>query len=281
MLFLQLKSELERLAKTVQSSNLENSTDEFVEDFNKKDNLSTFVLHSGGAYGADTLWDQIGREYGLVNVKHYRNSDNVKLSKTLDNAGVTATVLSNEQLEHARQEVYKILGKKYDNTIQGNLQVRNFYQVNNSDAVYAVAKLNDQMNGVSGGTNTAVQLGIALNKPVYVFDIFKNKWYVYNNERKTFVTTQTPTLTTNFAGVGTRDIQSYSIMRNGSWITRPQTLSEDLINNAKQAIRDVYQKTAQLVDNKNNLSEGGIDSIQMSDEDLKEAEQIRKQCKGE
>jgi len=56
------------------------------------------------------------------------------------------------------------------NTYIDNLKARNAFQVINSDAVFAIGKINDNRNGVYGGTNYAVQLAIKLNKPVYVFD---------------------------------------------------------------------------------------------------------------
>jgi hypothetical protein len=139
---------------------------------------------------------------------HYRDSGNTSLSAKLRKAGIKAQVLSKAQMENARTEVERLLGKKYPDTLEGNLQVRNFFQVSNADSVMAVAPLRGDMMGVTGGTNTAVQLGITLNKPTYVWDTNTEKWYKYNGT--TFVETATPTLTKNFAGVGTRDIEEYN-----------------------------------------------------------------------
>ena len=204
--------------------------------------LSSVVNHSGGAYGGDTFWDIIGREFGVTEHRHYRESSNVGLSKKLKNAGVQATVLTKEQMDTARAEVERLLGKSYPDTREGNLQVRNYYQVANADAVYAVAALNNKKDAVSGGTNTAVQLAIKLNKPVYVWDINTRSWYLYTNG--TFVSTGTPRLTQNFAGVGSRDIELFNVKdESGNWVPRPQYKGQDVEDAAKQAIREVYQKT--------------------------------------
>lgn len=202
-----------------------------------------FTNHSGGAYGADTLWDTIGRRFGVVNHKHYRDSGNTKLSNTLNKSGVTATALSSEQMETARIEIKKLLGVLYPNTTEGNLQVRNYYQVINSNGIYAIATLNKDSNGVTGGTNTAVQLGIKLNKPVYVWDLNTESWYKFDG--KQFVITDTPTLTRNFAGVGTRDIENYKVLdkESNTWKFREQYVGDEKSNKAKQAIQDVYAKT--------------------------------------
>ena len=123
-------------------------------------------------------------------------------------------------MNFARQKVKELLGIKYKNDLRGNLQVRNFYQVYNADAFYAIAKLNADNNGVQGGTNTAVQLGVKMNKPVYIWDINTEQWYEFAEKYgddgsiiySQFFKTETPTLTKNFAGVGTRDIENYNTL---------------------------------------------------------------------
>lgn len=206
-------------------------------------NPSEFINHSGGAYGGDTMWDLIGRKHGVQDHRHYRDENNTKLSKTLDRTGVEATILSKEQMDAARVEIEKLLGKKYPNTVEGNLQVRNYYQVANADAVYAVAILSDNKKGVTGGTNTAVQLGIKLNKPVFVWDLTTEQWYKYDG--KQFSPSDTPTLTKNFAGVGTRDIEDYNVRdeQTGLWIPRKQFVGLEKAQKARNAIDNVYKKT--------------------------------------
>lgn len=220
-----------------------------------------YTNHSGGAYGGDTFWDQIGREYGVTEHKHYREASNAGLSQQLKKAGVEATVLTKEQMDTARAEVKRILGLDFADNLQGNLQVRNYYQVANSDAVFAIAEiemttdksnpnLTDSTkskysyfsNKVKGGTNTAVQLGIKLGKPVYVWDLKNQFWTKFDG--KNFVQIDTPVLTKNFAGVGSRDIESYNVKDNdGNWVVRPQYKGKEIEEAAKQAIRDVYEKT--------------------------------------
>jgi alkylated DNA repair dioxygenase AlkB len=204
-----------------------------------------FTNHSGGAYGGDTYWDTIGREFGVTDQRHYKDAGNPNVSQKLKNAGVKATVLTKEQMDKARTEVERLLGEKYPDTLEGNLQVRNYYQVANADSVFAVARLSkDFMNAeVFGGTNTAVQLGQKLNKPVYVWDVETEQWY--KAENKKWIKIETPILTKNFAGIGTRDIENYNILDKSTnkWTPRKEFLGEEKSNKAKQAIRDVYKKT--------------------------------------
>jgi exodeoxyribonuclease-5 len=224
------------------------------------DNPKDFVNHSGGAYGGDTFWDLIGREFGVTNHKHYKDAGNANLSQQLRNKSVKAEILTEEQMNFARQKVKELLGIDYSikpsdtekQILQKNLQVRNFYQVYNADAVYAIAKINNDNKSVSGGTNTAIQLGIKLNKPVYVWDINSETWNKFETNLEDalagktvseFYEVETPTLTQNFAGIGSRDIENYNVQVEGKWQPREEYVGKDKEEKAKQAIRDVYENT--------------------------------------
>lgn len=220
------------------------------------DSMDEVVMNSGGAYGADTAWDYYARKAGVKQINHYRDQGNQTLSSSLNRKGIKAAVLSKEEMDSARDKIFELLGKRYDNTIQGNLQVRNFYQVSSSDGVFAIASMNSAKNGVSGGTNTAVQLGISLNKPTHVFDLNSEKWYKYDPNSKVFKEESTPVLTKKFAGVGTRDIQKYKVYKDGKWVEREQYVGDDKSKVALKAIEDVFNKTqAELSNVENNMNQ--------------------------
>lgn len=210
--------------------------------------MSDIEMTSGGAYGADTAWDFYARQNGITKINHYRDAENQNLSSSLRQKGVTPTVLTKEEMDFARQKEKEILGKYYPDTLTGNLQVRNFYQVYNADGVFAIAVMNSDNKGVSGGTNTAVQLGIALNKSTYVFDPIQNKWFEYNQTDKVFESCETPILTKRFAGVGTRDIQQYNVMKDGKFVPKDGYLGQQATKNAFDAIQAVMQKTKDTID---------------------------------
>ena len=87
-----------------------------------------------------------------------------------------------------------------------HLLARNWMQVKNSDAIYAIGEIKN--NIVAGGTGWAVQMAIDNNKQVYVFDQNKNNWYYWNGK---FEYCNTPVLVENYAGIGTRDINENGI----------------------------------------------------------------------
>lgn len=180
--------------------------------------LILFHNHSGGADGADTYFDIIGREFGFINHHHYWFKKMNPYSKQEDeisfdeyNEGVK--MINKANLKLKRQNIDKYM----------HLLARNWMQVKNSEAIYAIGMLRNSTS-VEGGTGWAVQMGIDCKKPVYVFDQLKEQWYWFNE--KEFVCCSTPTLTYNYAGIGTRKINDSGI----------------------NAIRNLYLKTLKSID---------------------------------
>ena len=114
--------------------------------------------------------------------------------------------------------------------------IRNWAQVYGGDAVFAIGTIGKKGEiwqgdeqakqprrllklAVQGGTGYAVEMAIQANKPVYVFDQIRKEWY--KNINGVWSRSEVPTLTENFAGIGTRKINEAG----------------------KQAIRDVYANT--------------------------------------
>jgi len=217
-------------------------------DSSKK--IEDFTNHSGGAIGADSMFDKIGRELGFNNHNHYWAN-----SKTpLGNKELTKEQLV-EGVIHAKAAA-KELGRPWIDKY-ANLLGRNWFQVKNSTQVIAIApivhpnetnskgyKVKALRDTVDGGTGYAVEMGIANGKEVNVFNTKDNQWYKWNGT--TFEKSETPILHKDFAGIGSRQ-------DNGKMT--PESI---------QAIKDVYEKTLQTQEqpiveetkeNFNNLSE--------------------------
>ena len=131
------------------------------------------------------------------------------------------------------------LGRRYppSNAYVRTLLQRNYYQVVNSDAVFAIGNIAG--NIVEGGTGWAVQMAIDQGKPVYVFNQKDNNWYTYSNGK--FIQTSTPVLTKNFAGVGTREITEAG--KNAIKAVYEKTLSQ--LNTASKAPVAPSEETSQ------------------------------------
>lgn len=171
------------------------------------------INHSGGAKGSDSYWGEIGKKYGVTSRHYYAEGEKTPSGNT---------PLSKAELQEADRHLKKAndkLGRVFPtrNNYTNNLLRRNWFQVKNANSIFAVGTISN--NIVEGGTGWAVQMAIDQNKPVYVFDQNTEKWYTYIEN--TWKQTNTPILTTNFAGIGTRNIN----------------------NAGKKAIEKVYENT--------------------------------------
>ncbi len=220
----------------------------------QQNNPQDYTMNSGGAYGGDTYWDVIGRQFGLTNINHFRPTDNQRLSKTLRDRNVKPFSITHEQSNYAREQIKQLTGMELPYDVGGELLARNFYQVDKSDGVFAIANITSSYKAVQGGTNMAVQVGIKQGKPVHVYDLNTESWYQYNQSTGRFEVEDTPVLTKSFAGVGTRNIQNYKVNKNGQWVDREGYVGYDKALKAANAIKAVYQKTFNTAQTSNTVN---------------------------
>jgi len=198
--------------------------------FNIKIDLNKVTCHSGGAIGSDTVWEEVGEEFGVktkaysYRTKSHVSPNKVEISDQDYEQGVIEITKANKTL--GRFGIHKYM----------SLLARNWAQVKYSKQVFAIGSIikagekstkgyknNSKSDVVDGGTGYAVMMAINQENDVYVFDQTKDKWFRWSYNSLRFVETkEVPSITEqNFAGIGTREIQPNGI----------------------KAIRDVYQKT--------------------------------------
>lgn len=220
----------------------------------QQNNPQDYTMNSGGAYGGDTYWDVIGRQFGLTKINHFRPIDNQNMSKTLRDGNVKPFSITHEQSNYAREQIKQLTGRELPYDVGGELLARDFYQVDKSDGVFAIANITSSYKAVQGGTNMAVQVGIKQGKPVHVYDLNTESWYQYNQSTGRFEVEDTPVLTKSFAGVGTRNIQNYKVNKNGQWVDREGYVGYDKALKAANAIKAVYQKTFNTAQTSNTVN---------------------------
>lgn len=220
----------------------------------QNNNPQNYTMNSGGAYGGDTYWDVIGRQFGLTNINHFRPADNQRLSKTLRDRNVKPFSITHEQSNYAREQIKQLTGRELPYDVGGELLARDFYQVDKSDGVFAISNITSSYKAVQGGTNMAVQVGIKQGKPVHVYDLNTESWYQYNQSTGRFEVEDTPVLTKSFAGVGTRNIQNYKVNKNGQLVDREGYVGYDKALKAANAIKAVYQKTFNTAQTSNTVN---------------------------
>lgn len=243
VLFKYLYDKTADLAKYVSTEHKDTHNVSQVIQQKQNNNPQDYTMNSGGAYGGDTYWDVIGRQFGLTKINHFRPADNQRLSKTLRDRNVKPFSITHEQSNYAREQIKQLTGRDLPYDIGGELLARDFYQVDKSDGVFAISNITSSQKAVQGGTNMAVQVGIKQGKPVHVYDLNTESWYQYNQSTGKFEVEDTPVLTKSFAGVGTRNIQNYKVNKNGQWVDREGYVGYDKALKAANAIKAVYQKT--------------------------------------
>jgi hypothetical protein len=168
------------------------------------------ICNSGGAIGADSVFENECLENNIKVIAWSFKGHNIK-SKNVQ-------ILTKEQLDEGFEHI-KIANKSLKRNIYNlnyyikNLLSRNWYQVVNSDNIYAIAHLDKNFKIASGGTGWAVQCGIDNQKVVYVFDSNYHSWFLYNYDKNIFEKyNNTPVLSEKFAGIGSREIDEESIL---------------------------------------------------------------------
>lgn len=208
-----------------------------------KNTFENHVLYTGGAYGADTLFGMLAHQYGVGKQFHIRPIGNTKIHKTLVKLGYGPLVAPEDKLAFARVKIQELIGLKLTNNLMNNLKTRNYFQVSNSESVLAVARIKSDLKSVSGGTDVAVQLGIALGLPVYVLDVHSESWHIYNSTSEKFILfSGVPPLTRKFTGVGTRDIENYNVKDKvtGNWVPRKEFVGEEKAETLSSILRQVF-----------------------------------------
>ncbi|WP_026978106.1 hypothetical protein [Flavobacterium tegetincola] len=168
-----------------------------------------FICHSGGATGADTYFEKIGENYGVLTKAYsyktasHKSKNKVEISESDFLEGI-----------HKIEIAKKTLKRKTYNKFMPLLS-RNWQQIKNSNQVFAISEICKRhgLEYVTGGTGWAVQMAIDNKKEVYVFDQEQDAWFKWSYGKSKFnVLKKIPTITeTNFAGIGTRKIKENGI----------------------------------------------------------------------
>lgn len=174
-----------------------------------------YICHSGGCPGSDMEWERQGEQYGVKTIaysfhNHVQEGKNPKILTVDELAeGWVHVKLADRAL---KKDVENL-----DSPYMRNLLCRNWFQVKNAEAVFAIGKLIDR-HTVDGGTGWAVQMAVDSDKPVFLFlqDAMGGGWFRYMPVVG-FESCRgdVPVLTENFAGIGTRAINQYGKMAIG------------------------------------------------------------------
>ena len=170
--------------------------------------MERYTCYSGGASGSDLIFELESLKKGYKVVAYSFEGHNTKSNNRY--------ILTDKELQEGFEHI-KITNKRLNRNLNNispyvkKLIARDWFQVKNSDSIFAVGNLDGEDN-VGGGTGYAVSCVIDNKKPVYLFEQNDNMWFYFDYQTNKFEAQWgIPKLTHNFAGIGTRDINDNGI----------------------------------------------------------------------
>lgn len=160
------------------------------------------ILFSGGAQGAEAEFGAAAEKSGIEEVNF--TFEGHKMART---RGIR--MLNHEELKKGDVSltyVSSLMKRQYPNApvIRKVLQTI-WYQVNSGQEVYVVGRIMDD-GTVRGGTGWGAEFAKICNKPLFVFDQGKNRWFAWEEDH--WVERETPTIGhRHFTGTGTRFLE--------------------------------------------------------------------------
>ena len=165
---------------------------------------SECILFSGGAPGAETSFGQCAERYGIEEVNFTFDGHQIERRR-----GVR--VLNHEELlagDVSLAYVSRLMHRRFTEApwLRKVLQTL-WYQVNNGQEIYVIGTIQDDLT-VRGGTGWGAEFAKLCNKPLYVFDQDKNRWFEWTGDLWAPAAVGQPVIThPHFTGTGTRTLQ--------------------------------------------------------------------------
>lgn len=184
------------------------------------------TCHSGGAKGADLAWGDAARAAGHAVIHwsfegHWSRAPRKEL-RVLSGAALAEATPRLEMANRTLRRRVPAIG-----TAVGNLIHRNWYQVRDSRALYAVSTF--ERGQVKGGTAWATQMFVDLMGggpcEAYVFDQESGTWHKWDGAWTPVADVPPPE--GPYAGVGTRDINASGMAAIASCYAPPAPAPRD------------------------------------------------------
>jgi hypothetical protein len=169
-------------------------------------NKTDFILFSGGAPGAEA-------EFGACAERHGIEEVNFTFEGHTEARRRGVRVLNHEELQAgdvSLEYVSKLMNRRYtDSPVFRKVLQSLWYQVNHGQEIYVVGVILDDMT-VRGGTGWGAEFAKLCNKPLFVFDQEKDRWFAWSGHDWK-ARAETPIIThPHFTGTGTRHIAENS-----------------------------------------------------------------------
>ena len=166
------------------------------------------ILFSGGAPGAEAEFGACAERHGVEEVNFTFDGHKIARSR-----GVR--VLNHEELlagDVSMDYVSRLMNRRYTDspTLRRVLQTL-WYQVNNGQEIYVIGTIQEDRT-VRGGTGWGAEFAKLCNKPLFVFDQERDRWFRWTGTSWEPQETGDPPVITHphFTGTGTRTLKDNS-----------------------------------------------------------------------
>ena len=173
--------------------------------------LSDVLIVTGGAQGVDAEAERQALRFGA--------QLNVVIGPSHPRAN-TITPLTQEELDKIRYHFIDAqvqLGRHVSSSVTAEYLKRNFYIAFRANAVYAFGFFERNHTQMKGGTGWTVEFAKQLQRPIFAYNLYLQKWYKFNYRTKTFHAMgggNFPLLNDKSAIVGARTAESYPGWKN-------------------------------------------------------------------
>lgn len=165
------------------------------------------TMLSGGADGSDYEWGEVASLHGhdVIHFSFFGHSSKCPKSQIV-RIEDKDLVVADQWLKKAKTHLNRHFPSK--SKFVNNLLRRNYYQVKETDAVYAVGTFQPHTMIVNGGTAWATTMFCLIHdKPFYFFHQGKNRWYEMHISGHCKEIFSPPKPNTGvWTGIGTREI---------------------------------------------------------------------------
>ena len=165
---------------------------------------SESILFSGGAAGAEAAFGACAERHGVEEVNFTFDGHRIERRRGVRMLNHEELLAGDVSLEY----VSRLMNRRYTEgpTIRKVLQTL-WYQVNNGQEIYVVGAILPD-GTVRGGTGWGAEFAKLCNKPLYVFDQEKDRWFVWRgSEWQPLPAADGPVIAhAHFTGTGTRHI---------------------------------------------------------------------------
>jgi hypothetical protein len=166
---------------------------------------SDCILFSGGAPGAEAAFGGCAERHGVEEVNFTFDGHNIERHR-----GVR--MLNHEELlggDISLEYVSRLMHRRYTDrpTLRKILQTL-WYQVNNGQEIYVIGAVLED-GTVKGGTGWGAEFAKLCNKPLWVFDQDRDRWFRWTgDEWAALGAAESPVIAhPHFTGTGTRHLQ--------------------------------------------------------------------------